>query len=144
MSQLSAKWASLRSSHHARGAMTLLISTLFLIPFSVFVAVIPGKTMEGWLTESEHVPKSMLRLTYTLFEAEDAPFRRNLAIVGKVLVAGSPTDATLVALQEGNPEEQERAFQEIRGLENLAGRDLRYANLSHSYLPKVNLKSAQL
>ena len=170
MSQLSAKWASVRSSHHARGAMTLLISTLVLIPFSVFVAVIPGETMEGWLTETEteteheykHVPKSwivevpegktrekwkrdpMLGLTYTLFEADDAPFRRNLVIVGKVLVAGSPSDATLVALQEGNPEEQERAFQEIRGLENLAGRDLRYANLSRSYLPKVNLKSTQL
>jgi hypothetical protein len=154
MSQLSAKWASVRSSRHARGAMTLLTSTLVLIPFSVFVAVIPDKTMEGWLSELVHVPKSwivdvrnrdpMLGLTYTLFEAKDAPFRRNLAIVGKVLVAGSPSDATLVALQKGNPEEQEQAFQEIRGLENLAGRDLQYANLSRSYLPKVNLKEAML
>lgn len=144
---LKVKWDELRIDADARGATALVFSTLLLIPFSLFVAVLPDMRMERWVVKRVpeawvvYVPEGkrpetwkrqpMLSQTYTWFETPGALFHRNLHLKGQVLVAGKPSDATLVA------------FKNIRGLENLAGRDLRYADLSFSYLPKAVLSEAR-
>lgn len=76
-------------------------------------------------------------------EWRDALLHRNLDLSEKVLVDGNPSAEVIVALQSGDQKEQEQALKKVTGL-NLEKRDLRFANLSWTIMPKVNLRGARL
>lgn len=136
--------------------------------FSCVIAVLPGERAErvalslerrlwtsigrvtsrplGWCTaEYPRRPSHAgWHLTYCLFDAPRAPFHRSLRLRGKILTAGEqPSADVLFALDSSDNRTQEEALKRIVGLQ-LRGRNLRAADLSGAYLPKVDLSQADL
>ncbi len=138
------------------GLLALTLTSLIVLVFSFFVAVLPGERMEdfvlrvvpaSWCSEapsrraiSDNVS---LALTVWLFEKDGAPFHRCLELSGKILVAGEPSAEVMETLRSKDPKTVENALKSVIGLD-LQGRDLCCANLSKAVLPKAVLRDAKL
>lgn len=66
---------------------------------------------------------------------------RNLNLREKVLTANALSAEAINALNQGDLEEQEQELKKVSPLNFLQGHDLRYANLFHAVLPKLDLRT---
>ena len=120
--------------------------SLVIVVLSTIVAVVPGGTVERWVTE--HAPTrwvsrsgDSLSATNWLFDRPDSWFHRDLRLSGKSLGSGIPP------LFPGLPDSRKsrRESLSIRGdTLLLARRDLRNADLRGATLINFNLRGANL
>jgi uncharacterized protein YjbI with pentapeptide repeats len=147
-------------------ADALTVGMLLLITWvmSFFIATVPEEPWERWLvTQSSGwlphswvyeslekfawlydepdvwQPRQMLMPTYWFFERPDTLFRRNLVLRRKVLTTNGLNEEALEALANVGESRDQEALSRVRGLD-LRGRDLRYADMSGTLLPKVDFR----
>ena len=141
--------------HRRPSFLVLVVMSLLVLLFSLFVPVVPGERLERWsvwLTpESWRIKhercagenEECFPLTFFLFDAADAPFYRNLRLAGITFFAGEPSAEVLVALRSKKETTRQSAREKVLGF-NLANRDLRFADLRNTLLTKANLRGANL
>jgi uncharacterized protein YjbI with pentapeptide repeats len=83
------------------------------------------QTRVGWLSRARKV----------WFET------RNLNLREQVLTTNGLSPKVINTLRDGTAEEREKVLVEVSDLNFLQGRDLRYANLFHAVLPRLDLRS---
>ena len=135
-----------------RGFLSLSAISLLFVVFSLFVAVVPGESVEriivqilpkSWVTGKGMSNMGTSLLTNFFFDQEGSLFHRNLRLTEGLFVSGSIGAEANQGLRSNDKTIKQKAIDQVTGID-LTNRDLSFADMRKATIPKADLRGANL